>query len=150
MDRNMHKVFEERALMNRFAAYNHIKMVDMDTDWALVELTIWPESKNPYGVVHGGALYTMADNAAGIAAHSDGGSYVTQFSSMHYLRNQIQGTIRAEGRVRHRGRSTCLVEVSITGEGGRLMATGSFTFFRVDEKKMPQNKAAAQGAGGDA
>jgi len=84
-------------------------------------------------MVHGGALYTLADNAAGIAAHSDGRSYVTQSGSLHFLSNRPHGLIRAEGRVRRRGRSTVLAEVDITAEDGTLLATGQFSYFCVGE-----------------
>ena len=103
---------------NLFATYNHIEAEFVEPDHAIFKLEIRPESKNPYGIVHGGAIYTMADNATGYAAHTDGRSYVTQGSSMHFLRNQSEGVVRADAKVRHRGRTTCLVNVDILGEGG--------------------------------
>ena len=113
---------------NLFATYNHIEAEFVEPDHAIFKLEIRPESKNPYGIVHGGAIYTMADNATGYAAHTDGRSYVTQGSSMHFLRNQSEGVVRADAKVRHRGRTTCLVNVDILGEGGlpeitRLLST---------------------------
>ena len=72
------------------------------------------------------------------AAHTDGRNYVTQTSSLHFLRNQPEGEIQADARVRHRGRSTCLVAVDILGEDETLLATGEFTFFCVDMKMMEQ------------
>lgn len=122
----------ELNLKNAFASYNHIEPEIVEPDHAVFKLVISPESKNPYGVVHGGAIYTMADNATGYAAHSDGRFYVTQTSSMHFLRNQTHGVVRADAHVRHRGSATCLVDVDILGEDGRLLATGEFTFFRID------------------
>ena len=68
---------------NLFATYNHIEAEFVEPDHAIFKLEIRPESKNPYGIVHGGAIYTMADNATGYAAHTDGRSYVTQGSSSH-------------------------------------------------------------------
>ena len=121
---------------NAFAVYNHIESEFVEPDHAVFRLNIRPESKNPYGVVHGSAIYTMADNATGYAAHSDGRSYVTQTSSMHFLRNQTHGIVRADARVRHRGHATCLVDVDILGEGGKLLATGEFTYFCVDPALM--------------
>lgn len=134
----------ERLSRNAFMAYNHMELEAVEADRAVFRLEIRPESKNPFGMVHGGALYTLADNAAGVAAHTDGRSYVTQTSSLHFLRNQSAGTVRAEGRVRHRGRSTCLTEVDLTGEGGALLATGEFTYFRVDEARMKRRAAAGE------
>lgn len=126
----------EREKDNLFMAHNHIELEHVEADRAVFKLDIRPESKNPYGMVHGGAIYTMADNAAGYAAHSDGRFYVTSTSSLHFLRNQSEGTVRAVGTVRHRGKSTCLIAVDITGEGGKLLATGEFTFFCVDKDVM--------------
>ena len=74
----------------------------------------------------------MADDAAGAAAHTDGRHYVTQNGSLHFLKNQPSGIIRAEGRVRRRGKATCLAVVDITNEDGELLATGDFSYFCVD------------------
>ena len=109
---------------NLFATYNHIEAEFVEPDHAIFKLEIRPESKNPYGIVHGGAIYTMADNATGYAAHTDGRSYVTQGSSMHFLR-----------------RTTCFVNVDILGEGGKLLATGEFTYFCIDPDIMAQKAA---------
>ena len=123
---------------NAFMFHNYIEMESAERDKAVFKLVIRPESKNPYGIVHGGAIYTMADNAAGAVAHSDGRYYVTQTSSLHFLRNQAEGVVRAEARIRHRGKSTCLVDVDITGEGNILLATGQFTYFCVDINMMAE------------
>lgn len=127
---------QKRIKNNAFMEHNFGQLELVELDHAILRLDIRPESKNPYGMVHGGAIYTLADDATGTAAHTDGRSYVTQTSSMQFLRNQPEGTIRAEARVRHRGKSTCLVNVDITGEGGKLIATGEFTFFCVDKALM--------------
>ena len=123
---------------NAFMFHNYIEMESAERDKAVFKLVIRPESKNPYGIVHGGAIYTMADNAAGAVAHSDGRYYVPQTSSLHFLRNQAEGVVRAEARIRHRGKSTCLVDVDITGEGNILLATGQFTYFCVDINLMAE------------
>ena len=129
---------EELMRENAFMIYNHVELEYVERDHAMYKLNIRPESKNPYGMVHGGAIYTMADNATGAAAHTDGRFYVTQTSALHFLRNQSEGTVWAEAHVRHRGKSTCLVSVDITGEGGTLIATGEFTFFCIDMGVMAE------------
>lgn len=123
---------------NAFTDHNFIRMESAEADCAVYRLDIRPESRNPFGMVHGGALYTLADDAAGGAAHSDGRHYVTQHGDLHFLDNRAHGTIRAAGRVRHRGRSTVLVDVEITDESGSLLATGAFSYFCVDRKRMEE------------
>ena len=128
----------QRLQKNAFMLHNHIELESVEPDRAVFRLDIRPESRNPYGMVHGGAIYTMADNATGTAAHTDGRYYVTQTSALHFLRNQASGTVRATAWVRHRGKSTVLTSVDITGEDGKLLATGEFTFFCVDKSLMDQ------------
>ena len=123
---------------NAFTDHNFIRLESAEADCAVYRLDIRPESRNPFGMVHGGALYTLADDAAGGAAHSDGRHYVTQHGDLHFLDNRAHGTIRAAGRVRHRGRSTVLVDVEITDESGSLLATGAFSYFCVDRKRMEE------------
>lgn len=129
---------EQRTLArlekNGFMNYNHIEMETVEQDYAVFRLQVRPENRNVYGMVHGGAIYTLADNATGSAAHTDGRNYVTQSGTLHFLRNQREGIIRAQARVRHRGRSTVLVAVDVVGDDGTLLASGEFSFFCVDRK----------------
>lgn len=120
---------QSKQTANAFAVYNHLELVSVEPDRVVYRLTIRPESRNPQGFVHGGALCTLADNAAGAAAHTDGRTYVTQANTMYYLANRAGGTVYATGTVLHRGRATCLARADITDEEGKLLCTGEFTFF---------------------
>lgn len=132
------KAAEHRLRSNAFSHYNGFALESVELDRAVYRLDVRAESLNPYGMVHGGALYTLADDAAGATAHSDGQYYVTQSGDLHFLRNLGTGTIRATGHTRHRGRATVLIDVDITDENGRLLATGEFTYFRVDKALMDE------------
>ena len=57
---------------NPFLQINHMELVDAGEDWAQMELKVYEGSLNPLGLVHGGALFTLADSAGGAAAHTDG------------------------------------------------------------------------------
>lgn len=119
---------------NVFMHHNHMEVSHLERDRAVVALDIVPDSLNPYGALHGGAYYTMADCAGGAACRTDGRYYVTLHGSLDFLHAARSGRVEAEARVRHRGRTTCLVEVEITGEGGSLLARGSFNFFCLGEQ----------------
>lgn len=114
---------------NGFMQYNHISLTEVRRDYAAVELTVVPESCNPYGMPHGGAYYTMADTAAGTAARTDGRRYVTQNSSMHFISTVTGGHIWAEATVIHRGKTTCVVRADVRNDEGKLLVTSDFTFF---------------------
>lgn len=137
-EQDMTEKYSELNRRNPFIRHNHIEVVRVERDRALLRLSLREESRNVYGLAHGGAIYAIADNACGCAASTDGRSYVTQSSSFHYLRNQSEGEILSEAHIRHRGHSTVLVDVDVTGEGGKLLATGSFSFFCVDGERVRQ------------
>lgn len=126
---------KERLAKNTFSNYNFMELEALEPDYAVYKMEIHPESKNPYGMVHGGALYTLADDAAGMAVHTDGRNYVTQNGSLNFLTNQPSGVIRAAGRVLRRGRSTVLVDVKITNENGVLLAAGQFIYHLIGQAK---------------
>lgn len=130
---------------NAFAAFNHLELEHIEENYAVFRLRVRPESKNPFGFVHGGMLAGMADNAAGYAAHTDGRTYVTQSSHLTYIHNRADGIVRAEGRVLHRGKTTCLVRVDIRGEDGTLLATGELVYFCVDPDALEKRASEAGG-----
>lgn len=131
---------KKRLESNSFMNYNHIELDFVEPDHAVFKMVIHPESRNTFGMVHGGALYSLADNATGSAAHTDGRSYVTQNSTFNFLRNQPEGTVYADARVRHRGGTTCLIDVEVTGQNGKMLATGTFTYFCVDREKIEKKR----------
>lgn len=118
---------QTRARLNRntFMVHNFIEMEHVEPDRAVFRLDVRPESLNAYGMVHGGAIYTLADNASGAVAHTDGRTYVTQTSALHLLRNQTSGTIRANAYLRHRGPVHLPgVPVDIVGRGRKASGHG--------------------------
>ena len=127
---------------NPFVQLIGVEIVEVGPDRSLLRLELRPEMLNPHGLVHGGALFTLADNAAGCASSTDGRTYVTQGGDIHFLHTQASGAVLAEALVKHRGRSTVLVEVTLTGEKGRLLATASFTYFCVDGSEIARNSPA--------
>ena len=114
---------------NPFMAYNHIEVGPVSRDHAQVYLDIRPESTNIYHVVHGGALFTMADCCAGLCARTDGRDYVTQDASVQFIRNVSRGRITATAAILSRGRRVCVVEVRITAPQGTLLFHGVYTMY---------------------
>ncbi len=116
---------------NRFMQFTRNECCFVERDKAVLKLTITDNDRNQFGSLHGGAMANLADNAAGMAAHTDGRQYVTQSSTYQFIRNQIDGTVYATATIRHRGRTTCLVHIEITNEEGKLMACAEFSMFCV-------------------
>lgn len=120
---------------NRFMVHNFMTLTQMWEDHAVVELTLHEESRNLFGSVHGGALFTMADCAAGSAARSRGMRYVTLNNSFSFFRNARNDHLRAIASVQHRGRTICVISVEVKDGEDTLIAGGTFTMFATGESE---------------
>ena len=80
----------------------------------------------PMGIVHGGVYATLAEGmtseATFKAVYPDGNIAVGMSNQTSFLRPISTGTIHAEARRRHRGRTTWIWEVDFTDDDGRLCA----------------------------
>ncbi len=82
--------------------------------------------RQPFGIVHGGVYAAMAEGLASIATYlqvkDEGEIAVGQSTHTSFLRPVSEGTVRAEARCRHRGRTSWVWEVDFTDDQGRLCA----------------------------
>lgn len=115
-----------QMLENPFMQYNHIEIVSVTSDSAVMSLDIRRDTTNIYGFVHGGAFFTMADCCAGLTARSDGRQYVTQNASVNFIHNIKAGHLTARGRTVSRRRHICVVAVEITDETDALLFSSTF------------------------
>ena len=85
----------------------------------------------PWGVVHGGAYAAMAETLASaptaVAVHPNGDIAVGQSNQTSFLRPVLEGTVHAEARRRHRGRTTWIWDVEFTDDQGRVCALSRVT-----------------------
>jgi uncharacterized protein (TIGR00369 family) len=89
------------------------------------------EIDQPQGVVHGGALATLADTVVVPAigsAYDDRRALFTITMSIQYLDAIAGEDAIAEGWVEKRGRSTCFCQVEIRSASGVLAATATVVY----------------------
>ena len=87
--------------------------------------------KQPFGLVHGGVLAALAEGLASEATMRAVGpeGMVAQgmANNLNFLRPVFGGTVNAEARRRHRGRTTWVWDVEITDDEGRRCAMTRMT-----------------------
>ena len=104
-----------------FSQYNHMKVTAVDDGTATVELELHPDSLNCWGTPHGGALFTMADVAAGMALLTLRQEVTfTVSSSIEYL-SAAPGTGKLS-TVEKTGGHMGFSRTDIRDEGGKLIA----------------------------
>ena len=125
--------FHMSRLPNPFMEYNGIEICSVSLDHTELKATITENSKNPYGLIHGGLMYTMMDCVSGITARADNHSYVTQSVYVNYLGNvKDQDVIYAEGTVVKRGKTMTIIHAIVRTEDGKVLADGTIDMFRLD------------------
>lgn len=126
-------VLRQANRADMFSHVNGMRMTGIDGGRAAAELAVTADSLNPWGMVHGGCLCTLADTAAGALVLANGRRAVTLSCSLNYLRPAKGPVIRCAAVLRKLGRSTSVVDVSLTDQGGREVACGTYTFFNTGE-----------------
>jgi uncharacterized protein (TIGR00369 family) len=98
---------------------NDAEHVELEMDWA-------PSRCTAGGVLHGGALMTLADSAGAACAFAnlpegaEGTSTIE--SKTNFLGAGRSGTVRAVARPLHVGSTTIVVETEVRDGAGRLVA----------------------------
>ncbi len=96
----------------------------------LLTTKVTEKSLNPYGMAHGGFLFTLADSVAGLTTVARGSYFVTLQSNIHYMKAAKLGdTLSVIGSCTHDGSRTKVVEVKIENQDKQLLASASFTMF---------------------
>ncbi|MDQ6710382.1 MAG: PaaI family thioesterase [Candidatus Dormibacteraeota bacterium] len=99
---------------------------------ATFEMPVSADHYNPNGVVHGGAIASLADSAMGFAVYSTltgGQNFTTAEIHMNFLKPATveSGTLRGTGRVLQRGRQVAVATADVFDSHGQLIATASST-----------------------
>ncbi len=109
-----------------FAKGMDIRLVSSGEGRAVLEMEITEPLTNNKGTCHGGALFTLADTAFGVAAHY-GGSVVTVGSDLQFIRPGRPGDIvRASALQISQTRRTGLFQLSISEKAAGVIAAGLF------------------------
>ena len=130
----MSEDFPMSRMPNPFMTYNGIEIGEISLEHSVLKATITENSKNPYGMIHGGLLYTMMDCVAGITARADNRRYVTQNVYVNYISNVKDAEhIYAEGTVVRRGKTVTIVHTIVRTPEGKLLADGTVDMFTIEE-----------------
>lgn len=113
---------------HQFAYENGIEVTHLEPGLARGVLRAGPNSINPHGYIHGGAMAALADTVSGCCACSEGGTCVTASSSMEFLR-PARGDLFCQATPKKMGKQLSVIQLSIADSRGKTVATGTFTFF---------------------
>ncbi len=109
-----------------------LEILDIQPGAAKVALEFTPDLKNIFGKLHGGAVFSLLDEAFQLACNAHGQVAVALQVSIHYLAPADDGArLIAEVTESNATRKTALYEARVYQEDGKRLATGQALAYRV-------------------
>lgn len=130
MDKEILEYVNNRCAYNK---YNGIEVTYLDSEKCIVEGELRTEAMNPWGMAHGGFVYSLCDVAAGVVAGQGVRISVTMGSSINFLSPSVGKRLTVEGKILKNGHTVVFVETNVYNEEGLHTATGQFQIFLKDE-----------------
>lgn len=112
-----------------------IRLMDLDLGRAETEMEFSGDMKNVFGMAHGGAIFSLIDEAFGAAANSYGTVALALNVNIVYICPPSPGeTLRAMATEINRTKRISTYEIRVLGDDDRLIATSQATAYRKKEK----------------
>lgn len=101
--------------------------VEASKEKVTMRLSVGPEHRQPFGLVHGGVFCSMVETACSIGASlavREGQTVVGVDNHTSFLKPVRDGQLTVTAEPVHVGQKSQLWEANITDDRGRLVATG--------------------------
>jgi len=118
-------IFDKVNSEDTFSQQIGMKLIDLQPGFARATLPITDATVNIYKMAHGGAIFSVADQACEAAGNSFGEPAVALHHSIHFLAAGKPGDfLEATARVTHRSNRVGLIEFEVKNQEGCLLAAG--------------------------
>jgi acyl-CoA thioesterase len=127
----MRKQVEEE----RFAKKMGLKLADLGPGHAVVEMAPQDDHENIFGMIHGGAIFSLIDEAFQVSCNAHGTVAVALNMTITY--HQAPGRnnlLRAESKEIHRSRKTATYDIKVKDEQNTLIASCMAVAYRKADK----------------
>jgi acyl-CoA thioesterase len=135
MDDPVISAIKKQAASERFADKMGLKLLEIEPGHAVVEMAPQEDNANIFGMTHGGAIFSLIDEAFQLSCNSHGTVAVALNVTVAYHRAPEQhSSLRAESVEIHRSRKTATYEIKVRDEQKTLIASCMAVAFRKQDK----------------
>ena len=129
-------IFEKISSEDTFARLIRMKLIEVRPGYARSVIPITDEAVNIYKMAHGGAIFSVADQACEAAGNSFGESAVALQHNIHFLAAGKSGDLlEATAKVTNRSNRIGLIEFEVRNHEGLLLAIGQqLIYFKKSDK----------------
>ncbi len=131
MPKDTEKRFREEVQREPFARKFGIELIELGEGTSKVRMKATDNMKNLFGMIHGGAIFALIDEAFETASNSHGTLAVALNMNITYLNAANTGSIlTAEAREINRTRKTATYDIRVTDGEGTLIAACTALVYR--------------------
>ncbi|MBW1669237.1 MAG: PaaI family thioesterase [Deltaproteobacteria bacterium] len=129
------RAIREQVKKEDFARKMGFRLLNVQPGYALVEMPPREDTSNIFGMTHGGAIFSLIDEAFQVSCNAHGTIAVALNMTVTYHRAPEKNSLlRAESREIHRARKTATYEIRVTDEKDSLIASCMALAYRKKEK----------------
>jgi len=125
---------KEFSKRDNYAALSGITLLEVSEGRARAMMELTEKHLNGFGSVHGGAIFTLADFAFGVASNSHGTVSVAINSSISYFKAASSGILYAEAREVSFHPKLASYAIDVTNEENELIASFQGMVYRKRDK----------------
>jgi acyl-CoA thioesterase len=125
---------EEFLKKDKYAELTGIKLLEVSEGRARAMLEINEKHLNGFGTVHGGAIFTLADFAFGVASNSHGTAAVAINSSISFFKAVSAGILYADAKEISLHYKLASYVIDITNEKNELIASFQGMVYRKQKR----------------
>jgi acyl-CoA thioesterase len=124
MDIRIKEALFQQVGREPFAEKFGLKLVDLGEGYSKVTMVFTPDMENIFGMVHGGAVFALIDEAFQTACNAYGTMAVALHVSVTYIASPAPGNqLTAEAREFSRTAKTANYDIRVHDEQGNLIAS---------------------------
>ena len=129
-EKNIRGIYE----LNPFVVLLNMKLDRLGLGEADLSMPVPHQLTNFFGMLHGGALASLADTTMGVSCVTLGKRVMTLDMNINFIRGGQEGeTLQSRAKVIHNGNKTLVVENEVVNQEGILLAKARGTFFVVGQ-----------------
>ncbi|HHT46316.1 MAG TPA: PaaI family thioesterase [Firmicutes bacterium] len=126
----MIRFFEE----DNFSNYVGVELLEVSEGRAKAKMDIEKHHLNSFGIVHGGAIFALADLVFALASNSHGNISVAINVNISYIKAATGGTLYAEGQEVSINPKLASYAINITDDNNELIAIFQGMVYRKKDK----------------
>jgi acyl-CoA thioesterase len=134
-DKKVMDAIWQRVANEPFARKMGLRLLKIEPGYALVEMDLRDDMANIFDMTHGGAIFSLIDEAFEISCNSHGTVAVALSMTVTYHNPPTKaGVLRAESKEIYRSRKTATYDIKVTENENILIASCQALAYRKQEK----------------